>query len=309
MLYLTNSMLTTLITISLILIFPAEAFAWGAGIHIQLGIKVLENLPLINPAIAAIIGAHPNDFLYGCIAADITIGKKYTNYLLNCHRWRMGLAVLDRAQLTSQKACAYGYLAHLAADAIAHNVYVPYKIMRSFATVTMKHAYWEMRFERFVTQQTWRRANEVASSRYQDNDALLRTVIATTLFSFGTNKRIFNSILLVSRLEKWQRVLKTLSDTSRYVLQEDDRLEYLCLAEAAIFDLLSRPSESDYLRADPTGERALVTAEAMRRNLRLLYRSGKIDKTTALAQVDDTKQRLKDALFDPEQLSPLYSTQ
>jgi hypothetical protein len=299
-------MWTIIVGIGLLLALPTEAHAWGAGIHIQLGMRVLENLQLISPAIAAVVASHPDDFLYGCIAADITVGKKYTSYLLNCHRWRMGQAVLERARLTSQKACAYGYLAHLAADSVAHNIYVPYKIMRSFPTVTMKHAYWEMRFERFVTPETWQRANQVAASRYQDNDTLLRTVIATTIFSFGTNKRIFNSILLVSRLEKWQRVLRTLSDSSRYVLQEDDRLEYLSLAEAAVYDLLARPDESDILRADPTGERALATAEAVRRNLRLLYRSGKIDKATALSQVDETKQRLKDSLFDPERLSPLY---
>jgi hypothetical protein len=296
-----------IVIIALLLLMPEEAHAWGAGIHIQLGIRVLDNLSLIHPAVAAIIGAHPNDFLYGCIAADITVGKKFTHYLLNCHRWRMGLAVLDRAQLTSQKACAYGYLAHLAADTVAHNVYVPYKIMRSFSTITMKHAYWEMRFERFVTPETWQRARQVAETNYQANDALLRRVIANTIFSFGTNKRIFNSILLVSRLDHWQQVLKTLSDSSRYVLQEDDRLEYLALADEAIFDLLARPHESDYLRADPTGEKALATAEAVRRNLRLLYRSGKIGKAEAIAQVDETKQQLRDAIFDPSRLSPLYS--
>jgi hypothetical protein len=296
-----------IIILGLLLILPTEAYAWGAGIHIQLGMRVLENLSLIHPAVAAIIGAYPNDFLYGCIAADITVGKKFTHYLLNCHRWRMGLAVLDRAQLDSQKACAYGYLAHLAADAVAHNVYVPYKIMRSFSTVTMKHAYWEMRFERFVAPETWQRARQVAETNYQANDALLRKVIANTIFSFGTNKRIFNSILLVSRLERWQQVLKTLSDSSRYVLQEDDRLEYLSLANEAIFDLLAKPHESDYLQADPTGERALATAEAVRRNLRLLYRSGKIGKTEALAQVEDTRKGLRNALFHPERLSPLYS--
>lgn len=300
-------MWTIIIGIGLLLLLPVDAHAWGGGIHIQLGMRVLDNLALIHPAVAAVITAHPNDFLYGCIAADITVGKKFTHYLLNCHRWRMGFAVLDRAELTSQKACAYGYLAHLAADTVAHNVYVPYKIMRSFSTVTMKHAYWEMRFERFVAPETWDRARQVAQTNYQANDALLRRVIANTLFSFGTNKRIFNSILLVSRLEKWQRVLHTLSDSSRYVLQEEDRLEYLALADAATFDLLSSPHESGYLQADPTGERALATAEAVRRNLRLLYRSGKIDKSAALTQVEETKQQLKNAIFEPAQLSPLYS--
>lgn len=290
----------------LLILIPSDAHAWGGGIHVQLGMKVLENLSLLSPTIATVISAYPDDFLYGCLAADITVGKKYTHYLLNCHRWRMGFSVLERAEHGNQLACAYGYLAHLAADAIAHNVYVPYKIMKSFPTVTMKHAYWEMRFERFVTPETWDRARQVAESNYQANDALLRKVIATTIFSFGTNKRIFNSILLVSRLERWQQVLKTLSDSSRYILQEDDRQEYMTLAEEAIFDLLSNLRSSPYLQADPTGERALATAEAVRRNLRLLYRSGKIGKAEAMAQVEATKQELRRAIFEPGLLSPLY---
>ena len=39
-----------------------------------------------------------------------------------------------------------------------------------------------------------------------EHDAL--DEIANTLFSFGTNKKIFNSILLVTRLEKWQQDLR-----------------------------------------------------------------------------------------------------
>lgn len=292
--------------ITLTLLIPSDAFAWGAGIHIQLGIKVLENLQLIEPSIAAIIGAHPNDFLYGCIAADITIGKKFTHYLLNCHRWRMGLKVLERAEEPSQKACAYGYLAHLAADTIAHNYFIPFKIMRSFSTLTMKHAYWEMRFERFVEQDTWQRARLVANHNYQANDKLLRKVIADTLFSFGTNKRIFNSILLVSRLDKWQKVLRALSDNSRFVLEESDRLEYMDLAEKAVFEVLSSQENPTIIKADPTGEQALAAADAVRKNLRLLYRSGKIQKKDALSQVELMKGQLREGILDPEKLRTLF---
>jgi hypothetical protein len=299
-------MLLFVTAIALTLFIPSEAFAWGAGIHIQLGVKVLENLPLIEPSVAAIIGAHPNDFLYGCIAADITVGKKFTHYLLNCHRWRMGLKVLERAEEPPQKACAYGYLAHLAADTIAHNYFVPFKIMRSFATLTMKHAYWEMRFERFVEQKTWGRAHQVANDNYQANDKLLRKVIADTIFSFGTNKRIFNSILLVSRLDKWQKVLRTLSDNSRFVLEESDRQEYMDLTEKAVFEVLGNLGNSSFLKADPTGEHALAAADAVRKNLRILYRSGKIRKKDALDQVDLMKNQLREGIHNPERLQTLF---
>lgn len=294
-----------LAAVLLIVFFPHDALAWGAGVHLQLGASVLANLSAIEPAVAAVIGRFPYDFLYGCIAADITVGKKFTHYLLHCHRWQVGLKVLRQAGTDAERACAYGYLCHLAADTIAHNYYVPFKTMRSFSTFTHKHAYWEMRFENFVDREVWETARKVSLENYRANDALLRKVIADTIFSFGTNKRIFNSILLVSRLEKWQQVLQTLNDTSRYPLEENDRDEYMLLARDAVFDLLNAGEASCYFRADPTGERALQAAETVRRNLRLLYRSGKLTKEQALAQLEEIKGKLRTSICEPKRLTQI----
>jgi len=293
----------------LVLFAPHEALAWGGGIHLQLGSAVLNNLQAIEPAVAAVIAEFPKDFLYGCIAADITIGKKFTHYLLHCHRWRVGMKILENAGTPSHRACAYGYLSHLAADTVAHNYFVPYKIMRSFSTLTLKHAYWEMRFETFVEKDVWETGRLVSQENYRANDALLRRVLSDTIFSFGTNKRIFNSILLVSRLEKWQQVLRTLSDSSRFALDESDRDEYMNLSQEAVFDFLNEGENSRYFKADPTGERALLSAETVRKNLRLLYRSGKMTQHQALEQLEEMKGRLREAICAPEQLLQILSTE
>jgi hypothetical protein len=275
--------------------------------HLQLGVAVLDNLAALSQELAALLAANPRDFLYGCISADITLGKKFTHSMLNCHRWRIGQKVLRAARTDSERACAYGYLCHLAADVIAHNYFVPYKIMRSFATVTMKHAYWEMRFETFVPKEVWETAQDVCRTDQRANDALLRGVLTNTIFSFGTNKRIFNSIMLLSRLERWQKVMQTLSDNSRYQLAETDRDEYFKLTQEAVFEFIQHPQDSELLMADPTGERALAAAEAIRKNLRLLYRSGKISKVEGLEQVDLFKVKLRQALHKSEILGQLYS--
>ena len=297
------------IALLLVICIPHEALAWGAGIHLQLGSAVLANLQALEPAMAAVIGEFPHDFLYGCIAADITIGKKFTHYLLHCHRWRVGMKILENAGTPAHQACAYGYLSHLAADTVAHNFFVPYKIMRSFSTLTLKHTYWEMRFETFVDKEIWETGRQVSQENYRANDALLRRVLSDTLFSFGTNKRIFNSILLVSRLEKWQQVLKTLSDSSRYLLEESDRDEYMNLAQEAVFDFLNGMEGSRYFQADPTGERALQSAEMVRKNLRLLYRSGKITRAQALEQLEEIKGKLREAICAPERLLQILSAE
>jgi hypothetical protein len=292
----------------LLLITPDHAFAWGAGFHLQLGSTVLNNLQALKPALATLLSEYPLDFLYGCIAADITIGKKFTSYLQHCHRWPVGLKVLHSAQSRKQEACANGYLAHLAADTVAHNYFVPYKIMRNFSSLTMKHAYWEIRFENFIDKEIWEIGKKVSMEHYKANDELLRKVLSDTIFSFGTNKRIFNSILLLTRLEKWQAMLRTVSDSSSYTLEATDRQEYTELSEEAVFDYLNNREKSRYFFADPTGERALATAEILRKNLRILYKSGKITKLQAFAQLEELKPKLRQSICAPALLQQIHPT-
>ncbi len=302
-------MFTLFCALGALLLFPPDALAWGSGVHLQLGSAVLANLSAIRPSVAAIIGAYPFDYLYGCIAADITIGKKFTHYLLHCHRWQMGLKVLRGAESDAQRSCAYGYLSHLAADTIAHNYYVPYKLMMSFSSLTLKHTYWEMRFETFVEREIWEIGKKVAKEHFRENDLLLSRVLSDTLFSFGTNKRIFNSILLLSRFEKWQQVSRSLTGASRYPLTETDREEYMALTREALFDFLSEQEESRCFRADPTGEQALAAAEVVRRNFRTRYLTRKITKKQALEQLKELKPRLRSAIWEPHNLLEILSAE
>jgi hypothetical protein len=296
------------VTLLLLLVTPDHAFAWGAGFHLQIGSSVLNNLQALRPALATLLSEYPLDFLYGCIAADITIGKKFTSYLQHCHRWPVGLKILHSARSRKQEACAFGYLTHLAADTVAHNYFVPYKIMRSFSSLTMKHAYWEIRFENFIDKEIWEIGKKVCQEHYRANDELLRKVLSDTIFSFGTNKRIFNSILLLSRLEKWQAMLKTVSNSSSYTLEDTDRQEYTALSEEAAFDYLNNREKSRYFFADPTGERALATAEIIRKNLRILYKSGKITKLQAFAQLEEIKPKLRQSICAPALLQQIHPT-
>jgi hypothetical protein len=298
-------MLILIIAIAALLL-PTEALAWGGGIHLQLGAQVLANPVLLPSDMAALLALHPKDFLYGCLAPDITVGKKYTHYLLNCHRWGIGRTLLKEANTDHQRACAYGYLCHLAADTVAHNYYVPYKIIRSFPTITMKHTYWEMRFEAFVEKDIWELARIICRADRRDNDVLLRDILATTIFSFGTNKRIFNSIMVLSRMEKLQKIVQTLSLKSRYQLAEADREEYMLLAREAMIDFLQHPDDSKFLLVDPTGEKALAAADGLRRSLRLRLKSGFMSKSEGFEEVEAVRSTLRKSLHNPELLKKLH---
>lgn len=292
---------------SLILLFfiAGEAHAWGGGTHMIVGLEVLARLPQLPSSLAALLAAAPNDFLYGCLAADIIIGKKHTHYLLNCHRWRVGERILQSAKGVSEKACAWGYLCHLAADVVAHNYFVPYKILRSFTSISLRHTYWELRFESFVETSIWDKTREVCLSGRSLDDTLLRQVVAPTLLSFSNSKRIFNSIMLLSRLERWQFLIRTLSDKSRHALVPEDRAEYLALTMEVVMDLMVHGEESFSRLADPTGEVAIATASEMHKHLRFLYKKGFITKEQGLERAEFIKPTLRRALNQPELLELL----
>ncbi len=291
----------------LLVSLPADALAWGVGVHLQLGSSILNNLPSLPLALRALLEAYPHDFLYGCISADITLGKKFTHYLNHCHSWRMGRKILEAAKTDAERACAYGYLAHLAADTVAHSYYVPYKMVRTFNTLLLKHTYWEMRFEAGVDPRIWIVARSIARKNFQENDNLMRGVLSNTLFSFGTNKRLFNSILLLSRLQQYQKMMRSLSRVSKYTLEASDREGYLELAEEASFSLLTGMEDSPFWKADPTGERALHAAKLIRRNLNLLWLDGKLSEAEAEEIFRLLRPKFRAGITEPDRVLELLS--
>ncbi len=291
----------------LLISLPEEALAWGVGVHLQIGSHILTKLHILPSALQTLLSAYPYDFLYGCISADITLGKKFTHYLNHCHSWGMGQRILRAARSDSQKACAYGYLGHLAADTVAHSYYVPFKMVKTFNTVLLKHAYWEVRFEAVVEPEIWALARTIARKSFQDNDAMMRRVLSDTIFSFGTNKRLFNSLLLLNRLQQWQKMTRSLSETSKWTLGPEDRQEYLELAKQASESVLASMEESPYWKADPTGERALNAAKMVRKNLNLLSLDGKLPEREAEEILAQLKPRFKQGITCPDRLLELLS--
>ena len=290
----------------LLLILPTEASAWGIGVHLQIGSQILEQISLLPVAMQTILANHSYDFLYGCISADITLGKKYTHHLRNCHSWRMGQKILEAADSDRQRACAYGYMAHLAADTVAHSYFVPFKMIRTFNTVMLKHTYWEVRVEACVDEKTWLLAREIAQKNFNVNDTMMRQVLSNTIFSFGTNKRIFNSLLLLNRLQQWQKMIRSLSTNSKWTLPEDNLNEYLSLAHEAVFSVLSDP-ESPYLQADPTGARSLNAARILRKNLKILWQSGKLSETEIESYLEELRPRFRQGILRQKQILELLS--
>ncbi|RME40524.1 MAG: hypothetical protein D6794_02065, partial [Deltaproteobacteria bacterium] len=277
-------LLILLLTLTLV-VLPDNCWAWGIGFHLQVGSWLLDNSAALAEPLRQLLARCPQDYLYGCIAADITLGKKFTHYLKHCHSWRVALQLIDQARTDGQKACAYGYLSHLAMDTVAHSFFVPFKMVRTYPSVMLKHAYWEMRMEGNVPPETWLLARRIARHDFRANDELLRSIIANTLFSFGTNKRIFNSLLMLNRLQHWQKMMRSMGRNSRWDIPAERRDDYLTLARTVTESILRQMDQSPFWAADPAGERALYAARLLRKNLHLLHVSGKLSPEEGTALV------------------------
>jgi hypothetical protein len=258
-----------------VLLLPGAAYAWGPATHLELGREVLQNLAVLPVAVRNVVGEYPYDFLYGKISADIVVGKNLVEELKHCHNWRFGLRLLEKARSDSQRAFAYGYLAHLAADTIAHNLFIPQMIVRSFSTRILRHIYWEMRFDSLADKRVWSIPKKIVREVHRDNDRLLKSTLEGTPFSFRTNKTIFSSMMSLQRIEKWHHMLDLLSKNSKWALHRENKKRYFTLAFRAIEDVLTNGSEAECIMIDPTGRAALKGASSTRKKLKTLRRSGR----------------------------------
>ena len=255
----------------LVLLAPSEVWAWGPITHIVHGSTVLENLHRLSPAMQALLTTHADRYLYGCVGADIIQAKAYTrNVATHCHRWPVAWRIVGSAKTDGELAFAWGYMTHLAADILSHNHFVPLHLVLSFAGRTSGHAYWEARVDGMQPESYSTKLRRVLTTPYEDCDALVDRVVEHTLFSFRTNKRIFDSLMGLAKLERWHRLVRTVNDRSRFRLTADTVHAYNRACVASALDLLANRKQSHTQAQDPTGKDTLDRAMALRRRLRRL---------------------------------------
>jgi hypothetical protein len=255
-----------LAAVALLVLTPSDALAWTPGTHVMLGEALLRSADLLLPAaLAQLLKAHPFEFLYGSIAADTSFAKRYAKVGRHCHYWHVGDEILDRARDDALRAFGYGYLAHLAADVVAHNHFVPHQLAISSATSGAGHAYWEARFESALGEQWSRRAREVILLEHGKADEHLDRILSPTIFSTPTNRRIFRGMVHAADVGAYQRMLGLMAANSRWPLRSATVGAHVERAFDHIVDLFVRGEAAVARRSDPSGEEALREAKQIRK--------------------------------------------
>jgi hypothetical protein len=278
------------------LVLPDSLHAWTPGTHVVLGERILSSLSLLPAAVADLLRAFPYDFLYGNIAADTTMAKKFAPSDRHCHAWHVGQEVRDLADSDALHAFGLGYLSHLAADVVAHNHYVPRQLVVTSSTRSMGHTYWESRAESVLGDAVPRAARELIRLDHRAADQHLERILSPTIFSVATNRRFFRGMVRVADSRPWQLGMQVATDQSRWELTEELVGAHLDQATANIREVLSRET-ADVLRLDPNGEGAILRSKDVRRQA--LTGRGRRDREWLTA--------IADASFGLPDLPPLPS--
>ncbi len=247
-------------------LFPTALHAWTPGTHVFLGESVLANLHQLPSGIADLLRAFPYDFLYGNIAADTSLAKKYAPVGRHCHAWHVGQEIFDLAPSDALRAFGLGYLSHLAADTIAHNFFVPRQLVLTTTTAALGHSYWESRFETHLGDAYARTAKEVILRDHSASDEHLDGILSPTLFSVRTGRRLFRGMVHLTETQSWQWTFQQLAERSRWDLPDADVERHMAVAFEYVMELLGDGDQATARRLDPAGEKPLGLAKRMRRH-------------------------------------------
>ena len=176
----------------------------------------------------------------------------------------------------------------------------------TYNTALLNHAYWEIRADIGVRDETWATAQQLAKRDNSQLDRMLNKILAPTIFSFRTNKKIFNSMMLITRLNNWHRLINAITKRSKWKFDEEEHSEYMLMGLAAINGILG-DENSPYWNADPTGDRALTAAGLIRKNMNNLWLDGKLLQEDSDLILKELRNRFKLGITDPDEILPLFT--
>jgi hypothetical protein len=110
-----------------LLLWSADANAWGLYTHVYFAQMLLWAVPLTDPRYRRAVKSFPRLVLAGACLPDLALlserpwGKPFST----THQWQRARKLLDDARSDEEYALSLGFVSHLLVDVIAHNYFVP----------------------------------------------------------------------------------------------------------------------------------------------------------------------------------------
>ncbi len=282
----------------LVLAFPTNAQAWAPLAHLNFSAQALANLGVVQPSIRSVLQDFNSEFLYGSLAADIVVGKNMARYLYHCHNWRVGFNVFKQARPGGEQAFALGFLSHLAADTVAHNYFVPFKIVSSFHKKYTRHTYWELRYDQQMDRGLSWVARRVSTRAIRNHDDYLERMLKrASVIPFGFSKQLFRSVLVAARVGPFSQLSRLALARERNLVLEPDLVDDTNdLAVRLIIGMLSEGDRSEAARADAIGARNIRLAMDLRKQLKDRTRRRRILVRDAHEIAAETRESFRRAI-------------
>jgi hypothetical protein len=241
-------------------VFANGAWAWGPAVHTAIGLRIIDEIGYVLPAIARVIQTYPLQYLYGSLAADFFIGKGQKKKDGHSHNWETGFRLFEETVDDSEAAYAYGFFSHLAADVVAHNYFVPELIHATSTWKRVGHIYWEARADQSMGVSYTRMARDLLRMEELGCDDLLQSVVRTSRNGFRTRKHLFTQTVRLSGFLSFTQSLGLGNIRFRYRIPEEYLAFMVDLAYRLVRDLLTHPGSSPCLSFDPIGSENLRLA-------------------------------------------------
>jgi hypothetical protein len=110
-----------------LLLWSADAQAWGLYTHVYFAQMLLWAVPLTDPRFRKAVLTYPRLVLAGACLPDLALlsGRPWGEPFSTTHQWQRARELLAEARSDEEYALSLGFVSHLLVDVIAHNHFVP----------------------------------------------------------------------------------------------------------------------------------------------------------------------------------------
>ncbi|MFB6344760.1 MAG: zinc dependent phospholipase C family protein [bacterium] len=231
---------------------PDPSAAWGPGVHLYLGTRLLE-AGVLTGAISTLLETKRTSFLYGNVIADIVVGKNMIDIEDHSHHWNVGRSLRKSASGDDEEAFALGYWTHLAADTVAHNLFVPNQQRKGFSSKRLGHAYWELQAENWLPDRYHEQVGDLLEEDFGKHQTLLQNAIPQTVLPFRFNWLIMEGVFHLSERRTPHNMAALIDRYADASLESQDMEDYMDLCEVRMEESLEG-LENRITRLSPIGK-------------------------------------------------------
>ncbi|WP_022851064.1 zinc dependent phospholipase C family protein [Limisalsivibrio acetivorans] len=267
-----------------LIFLPENALAWGFQTHIAMGTKILADTDML------VLRSYPVHFLLGNIFPDFfNFLKDFSSVKrsMETHSWRTVSRLFKGAETDAEKAFAHGYAAHLSADIIAHNSFVPQHMLYMGKGRMSSHLLLEYAEEALHNNKYRGRLLSLIDDAHINGELFLRVM--------GVDRDYFyREAMSIRRAVYYQKMFRLQDMVKAYKMMSMPSFKEHCTIfrrEAERFVKASVENGYHELKEhDPTGKGAMDEARKKRDDLL---------RTTTPSQLKDTLRRGNASEYNP----------